>query len=492
MGKRRQLRKGKEYLSSLNEDQLKALAEIMGVDDPALLSNNTYADNVWRWVRKHGKEAAATEYLNVKVGFNDQLEEIDEREEIWKQFSDKVEELLSNTPEYKIPDAIKKLNENIGTYASNIKDEYVSAGNKLEAITGEKLDNIISGAVEGGKKQLNIAEEGAKKLGEIYGEGAEKLFATGEESAKMYGDYSSKIIDTLEKGGEESLSAKLKGIGEYENVYGRLAARTTLPGEDIMKAQLGSQRESAIQKVKEYGAGSPGGLSAIANVYEGEQEQLRNLEVQKAQYLTENQKNYAKAMLTGGLERGGAISEKASTMAGAYQTGAQLTGKGLGDLASMYTQGTQLKGYGEETGLETVLGANRYATELGYKAGMEGLQTELDVSKQAGLLRAMGYEKEADMLINNSMTQATYEDQAFNINEMLPWQNKLAYYSGGTQQYDPFNTKMQTFGDITGYAQSEREALYNKQIANRQMWGNILGSLIGAGGKAVSTLAMGG
>jgi hypothetical protein len=51
---------------------------------------------------------------------------------------------------------------------------------------------------------------------------------------------------------------------------------------------------------------------------------------------------------------------------------------------------------------------------------------------------------------------------------------------------------MQTFGDITGYAQSEREALYNKQIANRQMWGNILGSLIGAGGKAVSTLAMGG
>ena len=179
-------------------------------------------------------------------------------------------------------------------------------------------------------------------------------------------------------------------------------------------------------------------------------------------------------MLEGGLQRGGALSQEAATKAGAYETGAEL------------------RGYGAETGLNKMLEASRYSTELGYEAGMTGLQTELDVTKQAGILRSMGYEKEADMLISNAMTQAAYSDKAFNINELLPFEAKAAYYTGGTQQYDPFAAKMETYGDITGYAAAERQGILDKQIANRQMWGNMIGSVLSGGTKVLSSLLMGG
>lgn len=529
MGHSRQLRKGKDFVSSLNDDQLQVLAEMIGVDDPSLLSNDIYADNVWRWVKDHGKEAAAMEYLNVKVGFNDQFKEIEEREEIWKEFSDKTEELLNNTPEYKIPEAISNLSKNIGTYAANIKNEYVSAGNKLEAITGEKLDSIISGVLKGTEEQKKIAEEGAGKIEDIYGTGAKKvediygkgagkiedIYGEGAKKIEDYlgegvskmGDYSSKIIETLTEGGEEALAAKLKGIGEYEDVYGRLATRSTLPGEDIMKAQLEAQQETAVQRVKEYGSGSAGALSAVAGVYEGGQEQLRNLEVQRANWLTENQKNYADAMLTGGLQRGKAFGEKALTTAGAYETAAGITERGTklgisgqqtatemaGYGAKTATEmagygiekGIDYAGYGAETGLNKRLEASRYATEVGYEAGMTGLQTELDVSKQASLLRTMGYEKEADMMISNAMTTATYEDQQFQINEMMPWQSKLGYYTAGTQQYDPFAATMEYYGDVTATAQAERQGILDEQASKRKMWGNIIGSILDIGGNVL-------
>lgn len=509
----------------------KALYKQLPPDHPL---RQKYGDHFSRsdW-RDIGRNTGVLQDALMRSEFDKQMGEVDDREALWTQFRDKVENLLDNTPEYKIPDVITQLNTKLPEIATNIRNEYVNAGNKLESITDEKLTGIMSNVTQGLEQQLQTAktgaaeiEEGVTRLKDIYGAGATGITDYTKEGVSRIRDIAGKgmeafqrdrgdILDTYRsatqkmlESGKRGAEAAEAGIERYEDIHGRLASRTTLPGEDIMRGQLGAQQEAAVQRIKEYGAGSPEGLTAIADVYEGGQDQLRNLAIQRAEFLTGAQKDFANALMTGGLKReetfrnlaslygatgqimGGAQERLSAREADEYSRLADIEGYATELGVRGVGEATRLAGRGEEVGLDVmsanldrILGAERYKTEMGYQTGMDALSTELDVAKQASVLRAMGYEKEADALTQNAMLQAQYQDRAFDINQMMPWQAAMNYYTQGTSQYDPFGAKMQVLGDEAGWSLAQIQQQQQKQIANRQMWGNILGSVLGTAGK---------
>jgi len=422
--------------------------------------------------------------------FDEQMGEVEERGEIWEETRAKIQELFKNNPEYKTPEAYEDLINNMPQYAKNIKDAYIGTGEKLEALIapGGKLDEIWGNVTGGIQAQLGTAEEmvtdaeeSGIRLKEIYGEGAEGIEGYLEEGIpKMY--------QTAEAGLEEAKKGYAdleKGIGKYETIYGELATRATLPGEEIRRMEEEGRMQGLIGQAKELAPGQQGALTAaMTGAAAIGEEGARDAAVRRAEYLVGAKQNYAEALLTGGEEREGGRGR----LAGQYTTLADMYGKGT----EMGIRGTEaatgLRGYGEESAVDRLLGAKsnlmgaqRYGTETGYEAGMGILGTELDITKQAGILKAMGYTEEADMMARERMMVGEEEKYKFGMNELMPWQAEIDYYRGGEQQYDPFAAKMEVMGDEAGWTHSQIMGEYERQAANKAMWGQIIGSVFGAG-----------
>jgi len=429
--------------------------------------------------------------------FKEQLGEIEGREQLWEEARAKTQELFKNHPEYKTPEAYEDLINNMPKFAQNIKDAYIGTGEKLEALIapGGKLDEIWGNVTEGIQAQLGTAEEMVKdaeesgiRLKDIFEGGAKGIEGYLEEGIpKMY--------QTAEAGLEEAKKGYAdleKGIGKYETIYGELSTRATLPGEEIRRMEEEGRMQGLIGQAKELAPGQQGALTAaMTGAAAIGEEGARDAAIRRAEYLVGAKQNYAEALLTGGQER----EAGRGRLAGQYTTLADIYGKGT----EMGIKGTEaatgLRGYGEESATDRLLGAKsnlmgaqRYGAELGYEAGMGILGTELDITKQAGLLKAMGYTEEADMMINQGMMAGQEGKYKYEMNELMPWQAELGYYMGGEQQYDPFAAKMEIMGDEAGWTHAQIMGEYERQAANKTMWGQILSGVLGGGGSVLSSL----
>jgi hypothetical protein len=96
------------------------------------------------------------------------------------------------------------------------------------------------------------------------------------------------------------------------------------------------------------------------------------------------------------------------------------------------------------------------------------------------------------MLMDRASKDLDLYNQEFQTNEIMPWNAKLNYYSGGTQQYDPFAAKMSYYDDEKSIGLAQYQGELNRKAAERQGWLDLAGSIIGFGKDAAVSLATSG
>jgi len=220
------------------------------------------------------------------------------------------------------------------------------------------------------------------------------------------------------KQGEEYTASMLDEImsstGDYLSGYKKLA-RSEMPGMDIYRDQIGSNLAGNVQLLKSMGGGSQ---NAIAQLLQGNQNQLAGLALEAGKYKTQSQKNLADAYLTSGTTRGTALNQAA----GFSQNAA---------------------------GIRTNLGQ--------FSSGIVGQQTGI-TGQQAGMENAM-----------------------FQNNEMIPWMQELMWNESQAQQYNPLDFQAQLYGAQVGFYESESDEERQLRMANQQMFFDMFSQLFGSG-----------
>ena len=83
---------------------------------------------------------------------------------------------------------------------------------------------------------------------------------------------------------------------EMLDLYRKQAARTELPGQKLMENKFGATTASGIRQVNKAASSSTSALSAITDIYGKEQEAVRDLGIQFAQYKAMQEQNLAQGL----------------------------------------------------------------------------------------------------------------------------------------------------------------------------------------------------
>ena len=84
-----------------------------------------------------------------------------------------------------------------------------------------------------------------------------------------------------------------KEVDEMLDVYRRSANRSQLPGQDLMENKLGQATARGVRQVGKYASSSAGALGAVTDIYGKEQDAIRDLGIQFAQYKDAAERQYA-------------------------------------------------------------------------------------------------------------------------------------------------------------------------------------------------------
>ena len=240
------------------------------------------------------------------------------------------------------------------------------------------------------------------------------------------GGYSSQLSDIRKqteagvgkylKQGEEYTTSMLDEImsstGDYLSGYKKLA-RSEMPGMDIYRDQIGSNLAGNVQLLKSMGGGSQ---NAIAQLLQGNQNQLAGLALEAGKYKTQSQKDLANAYLTSGTMRGNALNQAA---------GFQQNAAGIRTDLGQFSSGV-----------------------VGQQAGITG--------QQAGM-----------------------ENTMFQNNEMIPWLQELMWNESQAQQFNPLDFASQLYGAQIGFYESESDEERQLRMANQQRFFDMFSQLFG-------------
>lgn len=477
-----------------------------------------------------GKNYSKMGQALIQADFDAQMAEIEDREALTKEAMDSVNKLLDASPEYKTAELVNGVIRDIPMIASRIKKEYVDAGNNIENIAEEKLKSISDEVISGLADEAGISKEYADKAKEIYGSGAKEVREYTKKGIEDVRTNAKAALDTvlgdkketldifsdaasdMRKYGEKSMKAEEAGISGSEDIYGDVASRSSLPGEGQFKRDIGANVAGAVRNVKDVAPDSASALLGVSGAYESGQKNLRELAITRADFLLNAKKDLAEAKLTAGEKRGSSYREYGKTlkdaatlegearerMTNTVSTAQRNYASDLGYAAELGIKGaeseTDLLGTGNDKYYKALVDSSRYGLETRRDLGMEMLKIDVDVKERAATLRAMGYEKEANMLIENAELASLENEKSYKYNELNPYLNKLNVGLSRESRLDPFSEKMDLYGDITGMDYAFIQSDVNKQQANKQGFLNLVGSIFNMGQKKkeeAGQLAMG-
>jgi hypothetical protein len=334
------------------------------------------------------------------------------------------------------------------------------------------------------------AQAGSRGISDAYNTGA----ATSDMAAQRALEYS-------QKGAQGQLADTDKMLSYYKS----LAAQNRLPGQSLIEQNMGQNTAEAIRRMKEMGGSSLALLGGAANVYGNQQAGIRDLGIQAAQYQAGNQANLANAATNAIGLRSNAYGQQAAAQQ-IYGQNAQQTAalRGYGQEAStnMLTNAAQtsanMYGGAQERALANQQSA--FGTGVNWQAaGKAGLtQAQADApgnlsnyysalsGQTSGLLQTLmdqrlGAEQQQADLQRRSILDATQtagaglqyatdaQNQAWQYNQLLPYQNLYNYYNQQQAAYDPFAAMMQMYGEKAGiqYGTQQQQA-YNQAAQQAQ------------------------
>jgi len=496
--------------------------------------------------RNEGRNVTAFGMELMQSKFDEQWGFLKDKDKTSKKFFQKVEKLLANTPEYVIPDAVGNLIGVLENYATEVRDIYNQGATDIQKTIEDNIDQAISAYVSNADKAIQEIKESGEASVNQYQEALGQAYDSAQNILTLAQQNKTDILQEIESG-TASMQEQIQKIesavagtvpelrGLYEetakgimeqyregsttmfDIYDKLA-RQDMPGYDLYRQRAEAKTAGDIEKLKELVAGKPGGLEAVAKLMSERDVNLQDLAVQNALYKTEQQEDLASAAVN-----------RAELMARGYTTAVDVEGLGkerlLGyetgaakDIAAMQRDITGMRTEGISEANRGVLNAEQLAAALKIGAhealgaqiertGTTLGQTYLDVARgESGVLldalnmRARASEVATGMKATGATTAAAYEttagglgaeyaDREWQYNQMFPWEKQYEYYTGRGQQTDPTDYMMQLYGDEAGVSLAQLQGLYDKQVANKQMWGNIIGSVIGLAGEGAKLFA---
>lgn len=340
-----------------------------------------------------GKKKAAQQYGQQQSALAAQQQAMVEKMMAERsKYSQQAEALLGQAPKYTAPgqvqqyqDLMSQSGQQLGTQLSSLArglagKDYTGAGQRaLETAYGD---------VRG------YANQGAASLRDIMRGGV-------NESA------------ALSKTGMET---GLKDVNTFTDYYRQLASRQEMPGQTATESKLGRSYAEGYKALMNQSGGSASGLGAMVDLYTNKSEALADLGIQASQYRAQQEAQLGSALQNAQAIRSqiydtasqGAMS-RAGAMAGAEQTasGMQIgAAQAQGEAMSQYALNRQGAAQSQASTL-----ANIYNQGITGQANLQG----------AGL-----------------MTGAEYADQAFQYNELLPYQQQMNYYLGQISSLNPY------------------------------------------------------
>jgi len=384
------------------------------------------------------------------------------------------------------------------------------AGMDIEALLGSEGANL---AMSGEDIRALMEEQGltytaqGQEIGDL-------LYGAGADISGRAGDYEAALAGGATRLEDLGLSAEevYRGVGEgligkgqqLEDVYYQGAqqsedifknlSRSEMPGQSIMESRLKSQAAGAVSDIRGMGGGAAG-LSALANINRGSQEQMQDLAMRSSQYQVQSQQNYAGALQQGAGMRAQGILGNAN-LAG---QGADRMGQGISLAANLAGQSAQMRGQGIEgaTGL-IGQGAQMQAQGIGTEAqmGLQGANTiagGINIGAQMG---AQGAQLSSQGIMTNTGMQAQatgFQNQGldvlnqermneFQYNQLTPYQTQSNFYQNEYATNSPTGHQMQLFGDQAGLAYADKQQAQMMQSQKQQNRANMGGVLLGAAG----------
>jgi hypothetical protein len=314
-----------------------------------------------------------------------------------RQYSGQAESLLRQAPHYSIPGQVYQYND-------------------LMQGAGKELYNSMSGyADQLGKNDYTV--EGQKAM---------------ENAAKAYQTSAGSLRDIMRKGTQESAAFAQKGFDRgvqdtesFVNFYRNLAGRQEMPGQKALESKLGRNYAETFKMLGQAGGGSASSLGAMVDAAANKSEALSDLGIQAAQYKASQE-----------AQLGEALQRRQAVMADLYRNMEQ----GAMTRAGAMAGAEQTAGTMEATGQEGL--AN-------YALNRQGLQQDR-IMNQANLMN-QGITGRATMQGQGLMELATAKDQAFQMNQVMPWQTQMQYF-------------MSQIGSLNPYA--AQSDVYNSQLNN--------------------------
>jgi len=308
----------------------------------------------------------------------------------------------------------------------NLAEQGLMGFTKLQA---DALDTFIKGgsditalAKEVTPKMLEAAEKAAA----VYeGKEAEGVVEGYEKGAQAIKDITKQRSAEMGEYSKQAAESKLSGAKGMLDVYGDLARKKELPGQGLIEEKMGSDFANQIRTVRELFAGEAGAQQVVGGISSRLNQQKQDLSIQAAQYRTDRQADFAKAIQQAAEIQSNAYKEREKTAQtqATMETGAEwdatslvggakermMTGKSgaysdlvsnlggaLGASTSATATGTEIAGGGQERAAVNTLEAFLQKAGLLFEAESDVTKSKIGTEKAAGEMNIDAWLAEGD------------------------------------------------------------------------------------------------
>lgn len=334
----------------------------------------------------------------------------------------RAEQAMSQSPQYNIPTQVGQYADLMRTTGQDIYSNLYKIASELGATDYTKAGQ--EALTSGYGNALNLANTGAQSLRDIYNKG----------------------VSESEGYAKQGMQQGLSDINGFTNYYRQLAGRTEMPGQTATENKINRNFAEAYKALGQQAGGSASGLGAMIDAYTQKANTLSDIGIQAAQYKSGQEQALAAAQERAMAARQGIYNqmEQGTLSRAAALGGAEQAATGM-QTAAQTAQADALSNYA----LYQQQSANQSA------------QTR-------AALMSQGAESYANMAGQGLLTQAGYQDTAYQYNQLMPYQTQMNYYNNLISSLNPYAAQFASYGQ-----QQENVNNLYQLFGKQAVWANM-------------------
>lgn len=355
------------------------------------------------------KRNAAREYGRQTAEiFNQQQSSVDQMLADRRAYQARAESALGRSPQYQIPTEVGQYSQMMQNTGADIYSQLYGIAKNLEA-----TDYTTGGQqalASGYGNAVNMANTGAQSLRDIYKKG----------------------VSESEGYAKQGMQQGLSDVNSFTNYYRQLAGRNEMPGQTATENKINRNYAEAYKALGQQAGGSASGLGAMIDAYTQKANTLSDIGIQAAQYKSGQEQALASAQERAMAARQGIYSQ--------MEQGSLSRASALG--------GAEQAATGMQMGAQTA-----QADALSNFSLYQQQAAQQNAQTTAGLI-SQGGEAYANMAGQGLLTQAGYQDTAYQFNQLMPYQAEMNYYNNLINSLNPYAAQQDMYGQQLNQAGS--------------------------------------